>query len=136
MTTLNDARGAIYSTFVTDWGATSAITFDNENFDPPADTVWARLTVRHTSRDQESLGPVGGRKFESEGSVIIQCFAPLDSGASLADTLAQVAQGIFEGKTLLPENIRFTSAVVLEIGPTEDWYQTNVTAFFTYSETK
>ena len=136
MTTLNEARGAIYAAFVAGWGATSAFTFDNENYSAPAEAVWARVTVRHGSRAQESLGPVNGRKFESSGSVIVQCFAPLDSGASLADTLAQVAQGIYEGKTLSPEQIRFTSSTIREIGPTEDWYQINVEATFTYTETK
>ena len=136
MTTLNTARGAIYTAFVAGWGATSAYTFDNENFDPPTEAVWARVTVRHGGRAQESLGPTGGRKFESDGSVIIQCFAPLDSGAALADTLALVAQGIFEGKTLSPEQIRFTSSVIREIGPTEDWYQINCETTFTYTVTK
>jgi len=136
MTTLNDARGAIYAAFVAGWGATSAYTFDNESYDPPANANWVRLVVRHDDRVQESLGGLGRRKFESGGSVIIQCFAPLDSGAASADTLASAARSIFEGKTFNPEYIRFTSAVVREIGPTDDWYQINVEAFFTYTETK
>ena len=135
MTTLNEARGAVYSAFVVGWGATSPITFDNENFDPPAG-VWARMVVRHAGRDQESLGGLGARKFESVGSVIVQCFGPLDTGTALVDTLAQVAQGIFEGKTLTPEGIRFTSAVVTEIGPTEDWMQVNVESLFSYTQLK
>lgn len=136
MTTLNEARGAIYEAFVTDWGATSPLTLDNETFNPPVDPPWARLVVRHDARSQESLGPVGNRKFESVGAAIIQCFGSLDKGTAEADTLAQVAQGILEGKVLLPEGIRFTSAQPIEIGPTEDGYQINVEAFFTYTETK
>jgi hypothetical protein len=133
MTTLNDARGIIYAAFVAGIGATP-FTLDNENYDPPTDAVWYRLAVRHADRNQESLGGLGARKFESEGSVFVQCFAPLDSGAALADTLAETARSIFEGKTLT--QIRFTSAAVREIGPTDDWYQINVEATFTYTETK
>ena len=136
MTTLNEARGAIYTAFAAGWGATSVFTRDNENFNPPVNAVWARLTVRHDDRSQESLGGLGRRKFESVGSVIVQCFSPLDTGATSADTLAETAQGIFEGKTLTPEGIRFTSSVIREIGPTDDWYMINVEAFFTYTETK
>jgi hypothetical protein len=136
MTTLNDARGAIYGAFVAGWGATSPFLFDNEQFDSPPLGVWARCVVRHAVRAQETLGGAGNRKFESLGSVIIQCFGPLDKGAAGVDTLAEVAQGIFEGKTLLPENIHFTSAPITEIGPTDDDYQINVEAFFTYTETK
>jgi hypothetical protein len=136
MTALNTARGAIYTKFITDWGATSSFTLDNESYDPPANTEWVRVVVRHTDRVQESLGGVGSRKFESGGSVFIQCFAPLDTGAATADSLAQTARSIFEGITLTPEGIRFTAATITEIGPTEDWYQINVEATFTYTQTK
>lgn len=136
MTTLNDARGAIYAAFVAGWGATSPFLFDNEVFKTPPAGVWARTVVRHAVRAQETLGSTGNRKFESLGSVIVQCFGPLDKGAEGVDTLAEVAQGIFEGKTLTPENIHFTSAVIQEIGPTDDAYQINVESFFTYRETK
>lgn len=136
MAGLNEARGAIYEAFEAGWGATSAFTLDNEKFDPPADAVWARLAVRHVARAQETLGGEGNRKFESIGSAIVQCFGPLDKGVEGVDTLAEVAQGIFEGKTLLPENIHFTSSVVTEIGPTDDAYQINVESLFTYRETK
>ena len=136
MVTLNDARGAIYGAFETGWGATSPFLFDNEKFDHPVNGAWARLVVRHVARVQESLGSEGRRKFQSIGSAILQCFGPLDKGAAPVDTLAEVGQGIFEGKTLLPENIHFTSASITEIGPTDDDYQLNVEAFFTYHETK
>jgi hypothetical protein len=136
MTTLNEARGAIYGAFKIGWGATTPFLFDNEKFDHPPGGVWVRLVVRHAARVQETLGSVGNRKFESFGSTIIQCFGPLDKGAEGVDTLAELAQSIFEGKTLLPKNIRFTSAVITEIGPTDDDYQINCEAFFTYTETK
>ena len=48
----------------------------------------------------------------------------------------RLLQGIFEGKTLSPEQIRFTSSVIREIGPTEDWYQINCETTFTYTVTK
>ena len=135
MTTLNEARGRIYQDFVTAWGSTSPFTFDNEAFNQPSGP-WVRLTVRHNASQQESLGPINRRKFERGGSVFIQCFTPLDSGAASADNLASVARAAFEGRTLTPENIRFTEVIVREIGPSEEWYQVNVEALFTYTETK
>lgn len=138
MTTQNEARERIYQTFVDEWSATpvARVTYDNEAFDPPANLSWVRLTVRHTGSAQESLGPVGRRKFERIGSVIVQCFTPLDTGAAGADTLAQAARTIFEGRTLSPEAIRFTDCVVREIGVDGAWFQANAEAFFTYTETK
>jgi hypothetical protein len=135
--TLNQARERIYQTFNTDWGSTSAFTFDNDEFDPPAAADWVRFSVRHFDSNQESLGGVGNRKFLREGRIFVQCFTPLDSGLAGADNLATVARNIFEGKTLGTENIRCTDAVVREIGPTDDgFYQLNVEIAFNYSEVK
>ena len=135
MTTLNEARGIINTAYIDGSGLDDAhLDLDNEHFDPPSAGAWARLVVRHATRGQESLGGVGFRKFESVGTAIIQCFAPLETGVDQADTLAQVAMGIFEGKTLT--GVRFTAAAPIEIGPGKDWYQINVEAFFTYTETK
>jgi hypothetical protein len=138
MTTLGQARERIYESFVTDWGATSAFTFDNEEFDPPTGTPWVRLAVRHTASNQETLGGIGQRKYERIGSVFVQCFTPLDSGVASADNLASIARAVFEGKTLAPagEAIHFFDVVVREVGPDGAWYQINVEAFFTYHETK
>lgn len=135
-TTTPEARERIYALFLADFTATAAVTFDGEKYDPPDAGDWVRLSIRHQARAQESLGGVGRRKFESVGSVIVQCFIPLDSGRSAADTLAEDARSVFEGKHLQPEGIRFTSAAITEVGATEDWYQINVEAFFTYTETK
>jgi hypothetical protein len=135
MTTLNEARGIIYTAYLADAGLDTAhLTLDNEHFDPPELEAWARLVVRHAGRAQESLGGVGLRKFESVGTAIIQCFSPLEDGAEGADTLAQVAMGIFEGKTLT--GVRFTAAAPIEIGAGDDFYQINVECFFSYTELK
>lgn len=133
MTTLNEARGIINTAFIAGW-PNSDLTLDNENYVPPTAAPWARLVVRHAARGQESLGGVGLRKFESVGTAIIQCFQPLETGTDGADTLAQVAMGIFEGKTLT--GVRFTAAAPVEIGPGKDWYQVNVECFFSYTQTK
>ena len=136
MTTLSQAKTRIATTFVTDWGATSVLTFDGEKFTPPADKPCVRVAIRHNVSDQESLGDVGNRKFLRTGSVFVQVFAPLDKGSKTADTLATTARNVFEGKTLSPEVIRFSGVEVREIGPSDGWYQTNVEAAFNYNETK
>ena len=136
MTSLNDAAGRIYQDFVTDWGATSPLTFDNEAYTPVEGTAFVRLAVRHDLGEQESLGGVGRRKFDRAGLVFVQCFAPLDNGRATADNLASTARAVFEGKTLTPENIRFYGVTIREIGVSDGWYQINVEAPFNYTETK
>lgn len=130
---LNEARGIIYAALVAGIGGTS-YTFDNEAYDPPADAAWVRLSMRHTGRTLDTLAPVGNRKFEASGSVIVQVFAPLDTGAAGCDAVVETVRALFEGVTL--SGIFFYGAVVREIGPGDDWYQTNVEAAFTYNEVK
>ena len=135
--TLTEATERIYQTFKTDWGVTSPLVFDNEKSVAPKPTDdWVRLSVRHNTSNQESLGGVGFRKFERGGSVFVQCFTPLDKGRAGADALAEAARNIFEGKTLSPESIRFTNTIVQEIGEDDGWYVVNVESLFTYTETK
>lgn len=134
MTTLADARESIYQQFVTDWGANSAYTFDNEAFTPPVSGPWVRLVVRHAASEQTSLGGVGNRKFDREGLVLIQVFGRLDRGTKTVDDLAELALAIYEGKSI--DNIWFTSTVINEVGPLEGWYQINLDAQFTWTEKK
>ena len=62
----------------------------------------------------------------------LPCLMSLGIGMSLNN-----ARAVFEGKTIgAAERLRFTSATVTEIGQTGDWYQINVEALFTYTETK
>lgn len=132
----NDARGIIYVALNTAWtGATTApLTLENEKFDPPADAAWGRGVVRHFNREQESLGGIGNRKFESTGQCVVQCFGPLNDGTSPADALAVIVIDALEGKTI--SGVRFFGATPREIGVTEDWFQINVEADFTYTTTK
>lgn len=130
---LNEARGAIYAALVAGIGGTP-YTFDNEAFDPPTEAVWVRLAMRHTGRAQDTLGPSGNRKFEATGNVIVQVFAPLDTGAAGCDAVVETVRALFEGVTV--SGIFFYGAVVREIGPGDDWYQINVEAAFTYNEVK
>lgn len=136
MTTLNEATEKIYQTFLTDWGATTSVTFDNETFNPNANEAYVRVTVRHTAAVQDSLGSVGRRKFDRIGTVFIQVFTPLDMGRQQADNLSTSARAVFEGKTLTPENLRFNAVITRELGVSDNWYQTNVEAPFNYTETK
>lgn len=134
MTTIVDAKEIIVEHFITEWAAATDVTLDGESFDPPVDTAWVRLSIRHNASNQESLGATGTRKFTRGGVVMVQVFGRLNKGSREADTLAQSAQAVFEGRTV--SGIRFLDVVPREIGPSESWYQFNVEANFEYTETK
>lgn len=135
MTSLNDARKAIYDKFVLDYDNDTIFAFDNEDFTPPTNSVpYVFLTVKNRVGNQESLGHIGIRKFLREAVVITQVFVPVDTGLSEADRLATKVRDIFEGIRL--GGLWFFASDVREIGVTGKFYQYNVESPFNYEETK
>ena len=146
----SDARNAMFERFWTDWQALAPAQNDgvvpevrwqgdDSGTKPDASAAWARITINHATAGQETLGTVGNRCFERNGTVIIQVFAPLSRGEGLtqAEALAMIAQNAFEGKTAGPGGeIWFRDVVINEIGPDAAWFQINVSATFTYDELK
>jgi len=138
MVTIVEARTKIYELFLANYTALPAaqVTADNENFETPEGLPWGRLSVRHATRAQESLGGLGLRKFTSVGAAFFQVFVPKDQGVKQADELAQAARVIFEGVSIYGNDIRFTSCDIREAGPEDGWYGLVVEALFQYTETK
>jgi len=136
MTTLSEAREAIYETFNTAWADQTDLTFDNEGFSPSEEDPWVRLAVRHTASKQETLGAPGDRKFARFGAAFVQVFTPVDGGTAPSDTLIEDARAVFEGNRINGTTIRFNDVIVREEGRDESWCQTVVEAQFEYDETK
>jgi hypothetical protein len=120
--------------FVAAWGSSGPYVFDNEDFEPPTDAVWARVAVRHSGAGQETLGGPGNRKFERRGAVITQVFVPQGTGTTVLSGLLAAVRGTFEGVTLAGTTVRFGDVVVRENGPDGSWFMSTVEAQFTYDE--
>lgn len=131
MTTPNEAAEAIYARLVAQIGPI-AHTFDNEDFDEPDE--WVRLTVNTNSRIQETLGPIGARRYFSGGSIFVQCYARTDQGRQATDTLAKTITDIFEGVSF--SGVNGNNAIARESPAKGKWLQTIVEIEFTYDETK
>lgn len=146
-TTIKAAREAILSRWIAQWvdsgSPRTPYTFENEKSAPPeavaqaafgTDTgSWVRLSVRNTYSAQETLGPVGSRKFERRGDIHIQIFVPVDRGTADADTLLGQARAVFEGARF--SGITCYAGTPKEVGVDGRWYQVNVVIQFTYYET-
>lgn len=103
--------------------------------EPEATAANLRVFVRHSDGDQDTLGGAGRRRFTRTGVVMVQVMAPFGDGFTLGDTLATVARNAFEGVST-PNGVWFRRVAVKEIGKTGNFYQTNVTANFEYTETR
>lgn len=96
---------------------------------------WARHAVMHRDGAQRTFGETS--RFEREGFVFVQVFAPKDfaRGFETAEALAVVARNAYEGKQT-PSGVWFRSATHREVGSAEPWWQFNVDIEFTYEERK
>ena len=131
-----EAREAINQRWNLLWAARTPFQFDNEQFTPPDTGRWARVSLRHTTSRQATLGPPGNRKFDRAVLVIVGLFDDVDEGMRNLDEDAQIAQGIFEGVSF--DDLAFVGITpVREIGPDgAGKYQVNVEAQGFYQEVK
>lgn len=149
MTTLRQARETIYKRFMDEWKTVGGapltpFTFDNETFDPPKGTdgrgtPWARCSVRNLDAGQDTLGPIGARKFYRIGLARVEIFVPPGSGRWDTDEYMMKAQALFEGRTTPSgTSIRFFEVTPQELGLIEDgrWDLSTVEARFDYEEIK
>lgn len=137
MTTITEAEQTVLTHWVTSWGATTAYVFEEEEL--PAGVVrgqasWVRLVVVDRPSDQESLGPVGGRKYRRRAWVAIQIFTPSNQGVAGALQLADQARDVFEGLSL--SGLDFVDGQVNRVGDVPPEYQVNVIVPFDYEQTK
>lgn len=136
---VGQAREEIYDLFLTAWKSdpeTQAIPvfFDAVKDEQPTDTGWCRINIRHIDGDQSALTNCESvTRYTRNGIVTVQIFAETGHGLAQGDKWVAVAEAAFRGKRT-PSNVWFKRVSVREVGPSENWFQTNVTAIFTYDE--
>lgn len=145
MTTISQAREAVYAAFLTEWNNRTPVALDNEEFkveDQINDTTgemtsWVRLTMRHLAGGPETLGGRGNVKYQRTGQVLAQIYTACNNGTLEADALMQTILDVYDGQRLTGTTVRFNGAVPLEEGvPDGDWYRASVEVAFVYDETK
>lgn len=137
MTTENQAAEAIYQRLLDNLptGILAAqVTFDDEDYEPPEDSAWLRLTIIPQNSVQRTLGPEGSRRYDRYSLVVVQIFVPKSEGTQLSDSIVNDLRAIYEG-------VRFSGLVFLtsqrrRIGVDGRWYQTNLEANFYLEEVK
>lgn len=118
--------------------------YPNQDFDLPAPSVvWARWSCQHATGNQASLANViGRRKWNRQGSIIVQVFTPLNASELSAYDTAEIVVGAYEGKTT-PSGVWFRNVRVQEANRdinggvaanTALWQQRNVIADFLYDQ--
>lgn len=96
---------------------------------------WIQFVIRHASGRQTSLGGIGNRNFEREGTAIAAIFVPIGKGLSESYRLAKTVVDAYEGITS-PNGVRFKNTRVQEIGREGEFHQIHVMVEFSYYEIK
>lgn len=134
MTTPVEAKDIIFSIFKDAWDAAGfyVVWSDLPNAKPPSARVWARVTIRHATGRQTTLGggSPGARQYTSEGTVFVQVFAPVGDGSTACDEAATVALEAY--RNARNPKVWFRDVKMNEVGTSGSDEQINVTATFSY----
>lgn len=95
--TFDEARDAMLATFKAAWDPRVAL-YPDVPGDPPSSAVlWARVTLLHAVGRQASLtGGLGTVKYERQGILWIQVFAPVGDGKKAGYDAAQVLVNAYQ----------------------------------------
>lgn len=104
---------------------------------PKASEPWAMVTVNHNVSPQRTFGEPGNRRFERLGILIVQVFTPmsLEQGLTLGEDLGTIVRDAYEGNKT-PSGVWFRNTKLQEVGPSDPWWQLNVSTEFNYDELK
>lgn len=135
MTTPNEAAEAVYSRFATEFGGASPVpfVFEDEDFKAPRGS-WMRLWINTNSRNQDTLGPKGARRYFSGASILVECYTLTNQGRKAADDLARRVVTLFEGETF--SGVTGNDGIAREQPVSGRWYKIVCEVAFTYDETK
>jgi hypothetical protein len=139
--TMQQAVDAMLTLFEAAWDTTGheaiyvdvPLTTAQEAVIKTGNAPWARVTVKHNVRTQQTLGSQGNRLFDNIGLIIVEVYTPKGDGLTTARSLSTIARDAFEGVST-PNGVWFRNTRVNEIGPEGHWYHTNVIAEFSYDE--
>lgn len=129
------AKDALLTGFNTGWADRTPVAWDNTKFSPPDTDPWVRFAIRMSESEQDSLGRTGNRKFRRTGRVFVQIFQlNNEQGLTGGDTLTDAVLSVMEGNTF--SGVYTLAGSPQEIGPSDKWWQINVSIPFWFQTTK
>ncbi len=110
--------------------------FDNEESDPPEDTMWIRVAILYGSGKLQTIGSPGANYHRYANMMVSQIFAPMGKGMKDIEQLIDLIVEKFRSITL-GDDILFKTPYPKQIGRQEDQssWQTNVVCPFTINQT-
>ena len=113
-------RQAIESQLTDNW-TTTTIAYENVAFTPPNASEWIKLNILNGASGYRAIDS----KERHRGAIVIQCFAPINTGTNTLRAHADALISIFQHQTF--NNIVCGLASVAAAQPSDTAYQINVT---------
>lgn len=136
---VNEACDVMNGVLLDAWGgagyATNNIRWKDVAGDVPTeDFIWCRVTIKHSESPQTSFGDdtSNAKRYSNEGTVFVQCFAPVGSGMEAARTIAEIVVKGYRNSR--HADVWFRNARMKEVGTSGAFEQINVLTDFTYDD--
>lgn len=141
----SEAQQLVHERFLVNWYQTP-LCFDNDGYDPVADTAWPelpvnewiRVTVLEGSATNAFLGgaiPDGPGAVLHSGNINIQIFVRLNTGSTRAKKLAADVAKLIQNTPF--DGIRcYETSVIISGDDGAGWYQINAITVFEFYERK
>jgi len=120
-------RKAVVDRFDSLWSGSYVDRGSNHKFDPPVDATWVRIQTQPFGTDNID---VGGSLQRTEGEIVVQCFAPTNTGERGLLLMADEVKSIFQNQTFVGVQCYATSTI--KVGESGGWYQVNANTVFQY----
>jgi len=102
---------------------------------PNGELPYTFTAITTALEGQASLtGAFSKTRWNSQGTIMVQCYAPLNLGSIDAAMAMALAVKRYFRKLSTPGGVWFRNASAKEIGVSTSWYQVNFTATFTFDE--
>lgn len=98
------------------------------------ETTWAKIFIQHSKGNISALGGVNLlRKFQRDGVILVQVFAPVGQGKLQAMEVAQLVSNAYEDEK---GDVLYRNVTVQEIGAEGSFWQALVRIEFEYDDVR
>ncbi|MEO1943429.1 MAG: phage tail terminator-like protein [Candidatus Thioglobus sp.] len=119
MTSFAAERASIEGRLSSNW-TTTAIAYDNVDFDAVTGVEWIRLTILPAETNYRALEA----KKRFNGIISIQIFSPRNKGTATIRTYADTLSGIFVDQKF--DDVVCRSASITSVAQLSEWHQINL----------
>lgn len=132
------AKEAISSAWLAAWAVASPgapVALGNELATPPAGAgLFSALSFGQLVEKQLTMGPVGSRRFETRGTVMVRLFGPLEQGEKQLADLALAVRAALASQTIAGHPL-IGSAASSVSAKQGSWWTNTVTVPFRFYDT-